>query len=361
MKKKTLILFLTIIALMVGILLVESFRNSTEPQVSTVVYSNENQAEKPVIAIKEKSQRKDPVMDLHQTAEEFETMMKSSVEFYGKVLDQDNQPVVDAIIRCSWPLMTSTDGLQVRSTAPDGRFEVKGRNAMEMTFSLDPPDGYRQTETSTQKFQFADYSERLKQKFKTAGKSIQIKYLPDPANPVIFRIKKIGAADVLHKAYQGSDILPRDGSPRYYSLSAPSRKGLAQPRIHSIEVRLISTKEPDDNSMSPASWSMSIGVSDGGIQLLDITKNPITDTYNEVHAPEGGYHNKLFFEFPDTMPGWKPQFNEEFFIRFSDRTYGRATISGDWKRVRIQSLYNPNGSKNLLLDETMVVEIRNME
>lgn len=329
MKKKALILLLASTFLLLGIFLMEWFRSRSKP------------------------------LSQSEAIARIDEMMESPVEFYGKVLDQGDKPVVGVVIRCSWPFMTSMDGLQVKSGGPDGRFEVKGRKAMEMIFSVIPPDGYRKTETSSQRFQFADESESFNQIYKQKGKSIQAKHQPDPANPVVFKIKKIGAADVLYKANQGADILPRDGSPRYYSVSAPSGKGVAQPSAHSIEVRLFSSKEPDDNSIVPASWSMRIGVPGGGVQLLDAKKNPLTSTYDELYAPEGGYHDELAFEFPDTMPEWRPQFEKEFLFRFSDNTYGHATISGDWKRVRIESLYNPSGSRNLLFDESKSVDLRN--
>ena len=344
--------------LLVGLLLVTTFWDRMSPKPVADASSGAVSPKQSRPPIKAQERRADPLKDLNPTVEEFERMMESPIEFYGKVVDQDDRPLVGIEVRCSWNFMNSVDGLIVKSAAPDGRFEVKGRKSMEMHFGLIPPEGYRITETSQQTFLFADYSERLQQAHKAVGKPLQTKHLPDPANPVVFRIRKIGPADVLHKVHQGTDRLPRDGSPRYYSFSVPSAKGLAQPRAHSVEVRLVSEKEPDDNSMVQASWSMRIRVPGGGLQQVEAVKNPITGDYDELNAPEAGYQEEMAFEFPKSMPKWQPQFVKEFFFRFPDNTYARATIGGDWKRVRIQSLFNPSGSRNLLFDETKVIELK---
>jgi hypothetical protein len=183
--------------------------------------------------------------------------------------------------------------------------------------------------------------------------------LPDPANPVVFEIKKIGSADTLQKAYQGSYTLPRDGSPRYFSISQPSVHALVQPRAHAVEFRLVSEKEPDDNAnVVPITWSMKIRVPGGGLQSVEMKKNPITGDYDELQAPEGGYQEEMTFEFPKSMPKWHPQFEKEFFFRFPDNRYGRATIRANAKGVVIDSLFNPISSRNLLFDETKVIELK---
>ena len=91
---------------------------------------------------------------------------------------------------------------------------------------------------------------------------------------------------------------------------------------------------------------------------MEAEKDPITGDYDELEAPEGGFQEEMAFEFPKTMPKWRKQFDKEFFFRFSDNTYGRASISGSWEEARIQSLFNPSGSRNLLFDETKVIELK---
>ena len=355
MKKQTLLSLLLVVLLLVVLLLVTSFWNRANHKpvaVSSTVAGYNEKLQPPLTELERHEARN----ARKPTAEEWKRIMEAPVEFYGKVVDQDDKPLVGIVIRCSWPDMTSLDRLDVKSTAPDGRFEVSGRKAPEMSFGVMLPDGYRKTATTQQTFLFADYSDRLRQ---ANNAHLGTKHLPNPANPVVFRIKKIGPADVLHKVHQGADLLPRNGTPRYYSFSEPSAKGLAQPRVHSLEVRLVSEKDPDDNAqIVPRSWSMRIRVPGGGLQPLEVEKNPVTGDYDELDAPAGSYQEEMAFDYPESMPEWRPQFDKDFFFRFPDNTYGRATISGDWERVRIQSLYNPSGSRNLLYDETKVIELK---
>lgn len=286
-------------------------------------------------------------------------MIESPIEFYGQVVDENHTPVVDVEIQCSWPLMRSIDGLVLKSSAPDGLFELTGKKHMNMSFSIYPPAGYHQTRTSSQSFSFADYSERLKEAHRAVGKPVPIKHVPNRANPVIFQIKKIGPADTLISGTQGGP-LPRDGSPRYYPLSYLARLPLAEPTDHAVECRLVSEKDPRDvNAAGPLSWSLKLRVPGGGLQIITLERNPYTSDYDAIEAPASGFEEELLLDFPKTKADWKPWFiKKELFFRFADNTYARASIDGDWEGIRIESLYNPTGSRNLLYDERKVSELK---
>src|SRR5215217_1217868 len=103
MKKKTLIFLLASTFLLLGHFLVESFRIRSKLQSPVGSSSKANQQEKPADAIQEGERRKDPPLFRPKAIAELDRMMESRVEFYGKVLDQDDKPMAGVVIRCSWP------------------------------------------------------------------------------------------------------------------------------------------------------------------------------------------------------------------------------------------------------------------
>jgi hypothetical protein len=73
------------------------------------------------------------------TMEELKIMSKTPVEFYGRVLDQNNAPVPGTKISCSWPYMGSMHSPVRVLTGPDGCFEITGLKAISISISVRPP------------------------------------------------------------------------------------------------------------------------------------------------------------------------------------------------------------------------------
>lgn len=138
------------------------------------------------------------------TMEELKIMMDTPVEFYGQVLDQFDQPVVGASIRCSWPYMGPMDSaLELQSTAPNGQFEIAGIKAFSIGVSVYPPPGYDEQVSDSKNIQIAKAPERIMQNELYKNLPLQEKeqlarlrgvgeaYKPDKAKPMIFRLKKL--------------------------------------------------------------------------------------------------------------------------------------------------------------------------
>ena len=138
------------------------------------------------------------------TPEEIEIMMETPVEFYGQVLDQFDQPVIGAYIRCSWPYMRPPEApLKMQTAAPDGVFEVLGLKALSIHVSVYPPPGYDEQISESKDIQIAKAPERVLKnedykKMPLEGKAqlaksgvVEEPYKPDKTKPVIFRLKKL--------------------------------------------------------------------------------------------------------------------------------------------------------------------------
>ncbi len=330
------------------------------PMLRNPIPSAEPENQRRPISPDRKERHPKPELRFNPTDDEMKLMMASPVEFYGKVIDQDGNPMIGVEVGCSWPFMTSMDNLALTTSAPDGRFEVTGRKAITMSFGVRLPPGYRRTESTNQEFLFGEFPERIREYHRRQYGVPDAVHRADKSNPVIFMLRKIEGVDSLYHIERGRDDLPRDGSPRYYSFSINAGKALEQPTDHCVEFRLISEKDPKiPNDGKLFNWSLRIRVPGGGLQLLQAIKNVDSGDYDELQAPLNGYQEEIHFDFPKSLPnGWKSAIQREFFFFFPDKTYGRAIIHGSSEDVRIESFLNPTGSRNLLFDETKSLELR---
>lgn len=153
---------------------------------------------------REKLLKKKRGKDLLPTTEELKVMFDTPVEFYGRVLDQSDNPVVGAEITCSWPYMgPMSSPVRLQSAAPNGQFEISGLKANAITIFVEPPQGYAQLPESKNRIQFAKTPERIFQNSDYKTMTHEQKELfgkmhgfgeahkPDKTQPVIFRLKKL--------------------------------------------------------------------------------------------------------------------------------------------------------------------------
>lgn len=152
---------------------------------------------------KEKLLRKKRKKDFVPTTEELKVMMDTPVEFYGQVLDQFDQPVDGAKIRCSWPYMGPQDSAREIQATSDGRFEVLGLKASSIHVSVYPPPGYDEQVRESKNIQISKAPDRLLQnddykKMTPEHKEQMVgvhgspeAYKGDKTKPVIFRLKKL--------------------------------------------------------------------------------------------------------------------------------------------------------------------------
>ncbi len=321
--------------------------------------------------------------DLHEiqpTMEEVKNMFETPVEFYGRVLDQNDQPVVGAEISCSWGYMGPMNApRKLQSAAPDGRFEVKDLKASSISITVVAPPGYHRLPDDTGKtskdIQIAEIPKRisLSERYRMltpevkASLNIAEAYKPDKNKPMIFRLKKLGKTDSLYSKDQ-SEFHKQFGAVRYLSLKGRSVDATIQPvddhsvgYIFTINETEREANKRDWKSNSQWSWGFRIQVPGGGIQVVpgDHSREQPEQIFkgNEM-APESGYQAEILLDFPKTLDAsqWKDRTNAGYFIRFRDGTFARVTISANEQGVSIKSYYNPTGSRNLIFDYSKRIE-----
>jgi len=148
--------------------------------------------------------RANTIQSLMPTMEELKVMEETPVEFYGQVLDQFDQPVVGAGIRCNWGVYGQRIvPIETQSSSPDGRFEILGLNAFSISLSVYPPLGYDEQVHEFKETLIAKAPDRILENAEYKKLSPEDKafvarkagadqaYKGDKTKPVIFRLKKL--------------------------------------------------------------------------------------------------------------------------------------------------------------------------
>ena len=143
------------------------------------------------------------IQELMTTPEEMKAMLVTPVEFYGQVLDQFDQPVVGAKIRCSWAFMGSLDAARELESDASGKFEIVKMKAHSIGVSVYPPSGYDEQVRDSQSIMIAKAPERVltNENYKKFSpelkKSLEGKlgleeaYKGDQTKPMIFQLRKL--------------------------------------------------------------------------------------------------------------------------------------------------------------------------
>ncbi len=188
---------------------------------------------------------------------------EGKVLFYGRVIDQDDQPVAGAVAHVS--VHSWKDGaqrLEFRADQ-DGRFTVEAPSADSMSIRELSCDGYSMPPDrryGTWGFYFG------------ASQT----YQPDPRNPVVYRLskRKGNLQPMIHcgvfRTYRpkgekfGAWFIRQEGNP------------LQDDLWFSLE------RAPDKSIRSGFTWTFKVGVDEGGIQRADMTRP-------SWEAPADGY------------------------------------------------------------------------
>jgi hypothetical protein len=248
---------------------------------------------------------------------------KMPINFYGRVVDESDNPVAAARIEFSWTdLSPAGNSTGTTSSASNGTFSLEGKNGRVLQVDVSK-DGFYKVR-----------SERLKS-FDYAGFWEASYYEADPAHPIIFHLRHKGAGETLSAA----EIQPpvsADGTPvRVDLLNGGRVSGNGQ-----IEIAAVTNTEKYPPRLFD--WEASIAVPDGGLVEHDLEF--------PFEAPGEGYKRKVEFNMPANAPDWKRSVEKSYFIRFgTPPKYGRIHIrfNGASQKVFLNYTVNPSGSRDL--------------
>lgn len=271
---------------------------------------------------------------------------RTSIEFYGKVVDQHGEPIEGATVTLAPfdnPHEDDEDGSQNLTVMSDkeGRFSVNGlRGAalavwVEKDGYLTYPDLGPDKKTSSRLIEYGLDG--------TGGARFK-----DPANPTLFMLHKVGPVDPI--AYvKRRWKLPVNGNPVRIALDSEDGRG-----THQIEFRFTSgwNQLPMDNEINKKrfDWKLEARIPGGGFL-------PNDSDYN-FEAPEGGYEESIGMEYSASMSReeWKATGFRRCFVKFADGSYGRIRFSidggSDRRPLEMTSWLNLKpGSRNLASEQ----------
>ncbi len=249
---------------------------------------------------------------------------QAPISFYGKVVDESNNPVGGANIHFRWSEKPAQDGMRTADTESDaeGLFSLQGERGRSLTVWFSK-DGYYASHSGQKTFLYA------------LGQDI---ISPAPYNPVIFQLRKKGQGVAALIRLKKNYRVARDGTPLAIDLttgaSANSENG-------NLVVRCW-TQDAGKRSGEKYDWRCVVSMPGGGAVTND-------DEF-AFAAPSEGYAPTLEIAMPADRPDWTSDVDLKFYYRLADGRYGRMTfsmIAGGQHFCMIDSVLNPTGSRDL--------------
>ncbi len=236
-----------------------------------------------------------------------------AIEFYGKVIDENEQPIAGANVELSWTDLSAAGGGQ-RAMASDanGAFSLTGIQGKSLSVVV-TKEGFEFSRTQNRfGFEYASFGDEQY-------------YEPVRNNPALFHLRKKGNAEPLQ--YREEEIKISVGHPIMIPIDGATR----------LQITLQSNEHPKRGK-----WEAEVVVQNGGIV-------PAAEEFN-VEAPIAGYQPSMTIGAQTPKPpAWRLYQGGSFYLKLGEN-YGRLDIEmipgNDWFRMKIW--INPkSGSRNL--------------
>jgi hypothetical protein len=245
------------------------------------------------------------------------------IDFYGKVVDENTNPVEGASISFAWSETPTEEGEQRTNTQTDaeGLFSLQGKYGPSLEVWVSK-QGYYSSHNGQWGFSYAHSNE---------------KYAPDSLNPVIF---------LLHKKGQGTELITSDNGMRP-NVAIRIPKDNTSMRMDFFQKQASATGQLEISQSKPpwqgaTNWSFRLSIPDGGL-----VENQ--DEF-QFEAPEVGYQPTVEYDFTKSETNWTTQVTKQFYIAFGQpRKYGWLRFESNLAQETVFVTYaiNPTGSQNL--------------
>ena len=254
---------------------------------------------------------------------------KMPIEFYGKVEDQFGQPVVNAEVVLNWTTVVGPipDPKKSLFTGLDGKFEIKGIQGKGISVNI-LKEGYDRTHNSHGSFEYAAF---YQDDF----------HVPDPNNPVVFRLQKLMGADPMYK-YLAHGEMALGETPLV--LNVEKGKVLSQGDL-AVSVLL------GESNQYGSDFTVTVqGLNGAGFVF--------SDEEFLFKAPETGYRNIFTIIHKVNASDFDPVQKLRFYVKTGASKYAAvearvSLLCGDLSRADFSAIvyFNPSGSRNLEFDQ----------
>lgn len=244
---------------------------------------------------------------------------KVLLDTYGKVVDQDGQPVVDAKVQANVETSFSDSTDYHTKTDAQGLFHFLGLHGQGLGIELQK-DGY--------------YFNYMLPSAQRPGN-----YLPDPSNPMVLTMWKLHGAEPIKHA-QLHAYIPCDGTVTRFDLLTGKKNSGGD-----LSVSL--ARNPlNIERQKPFAWTLTLQITNGGFQN-------ITNIY-PYEAPSNGYQSSMIFHYESGSSNWTSQIQPQLYFKGNNgQIYGRMTLKVMTDFQPPPTLFdadiyaNPAGSRNL--------------
>lgn len=245
------------------------------------------------------------------------------IDFYGKVVDQNSNPVTGAQITFHWMETPDNAGSRSSNTLSDsqGLFSLHGAKGPSLSMTLSK-DGYYSSHHGRMGFNYALGPDPIS---------------PDPQNPIVFILQKKGSGEQLNSLTRNYLV-----SPAGIPLSVDLVSGATNASLGGDFIVRCWTQNQGKRSNEKYDWHCVISIPGGGLVST-------TEEFPFL-APEGGYQPSIDINMPADTKGWQSQADLKFYFHLANGHYGRMTFSmvaGGQHFCMIDSVLNPRGSRDL--------------
>ena len=254
---------------------------------------------------------------------------KLEINFFGKVVDQDNKPVAGAKVHLEWNTMPDPikapagTAYAETSSAENGLFSLTGKRGKILGVNVHK-DGYYPIENGNGTLNF-EY----------ANPSSPYYYEPDPNNPVVFHLRKKG---------EGAKLFSKRLVVPFKTSSSQASVNLIQGLIKPDGVLTITSDTAQHLRGGQAfPWTISLSMSEGG--LVE------TAEQFAFQAPENGYASTAVMDMTNTdRKVWRGDMTRSFYFYLpSTNIYGRITvIASSSLPLVLDYSYNPKLGSRML-------------
>lgn len=262
---------------------------------------------------------------LEDSMQEWWQKIHRPIEFYGKVVDQNEAPVEGACVSYIWTQFHPESSFKSNTiTDNNGLFSLTGITGSGLNVYVGKTGYYEVKRSNNNHFEYSI----------DAGSE---PFRPDLSNPVVFHLKKRAVGvNMITSQHGGSlDLEIRgvyDGSPVRVNFYDQKVGNSGQMELSAIKPR---------RGETASQWSFRMSIPDGGF-IEEDEEFPF-------EAPESGYQPVVEFNFKAGDTNWTEDLKKSFYIVFGRPVkYGRIDVeTGMRQPIYLRYAINPTGSRNL--------------
>jgi hypothetical protein len=261
------------------------------------------------------------------------TMLATRITFYGRVVDQNGDPVRGADIDYGAIDRFDESGSDYHGKSDDnGNFSLAGIHGAVLTVGVRKSGYYNIHGKSDAAFAYG------------VGIDPTRKAPPTKDNPAVFVLQKQGSTEPLIRAGGGQIDVSRDGQALHFDF-ATGKAGRGDLQIQTWI---------GDSKQHRFDWSYRLSIPGGGLTER-------TGQF-DFEAPAEGYQPALELKMPSMAEKWSSDIPKEYFAKLPNDRYARFSIefyAGDRNFVVLTSYLNPEpGHRNLEFDPTKQIKVK---